>query len=438
MMKISEIVKITCLLALFSVIFPSYSFCSANLTYDSYTWTEVSGNGDSSINAGETIKVNVKLKNTGDTIADGVYAWLYISDSSISGYYSSIYNTKYSSVNALETKSAASGGVDNDGSFKLTIASDATSGKIFTFVVYIKNSIGTTWTSSFSIKISGSPQAPSGFKGVAQSMNSILWSWTDNADDETGFTLHRDSSSIAALAANSTTYEDTGLSPNTKYSAYVSVNNASGSTNSNNATVYTLANSPTELKLNGSLIESCVVLSWNGNNASRFAIERALDSGGAPGTWTLIKQYSDNISSQAFIDTRLEPGTNYWYRVKSYNGDGIINNTSSNESKAVTLSGSSAKSYRSAVYNNLINPTKNQAVYIMFDLPNEEAVTVTVYSYSGQEIKKILSSEKRSAGVNIVEWDGKNNRNEAAASGSYLVLIKAGSFVDKKKILVVK
>jgi hypothetical protein len=59
-------------------------------------------------------------------------------------------------------------------------------------------------------------------------------SWTDNANNETGFHVQRSTNnvsftSIAAVGANVTTYTNTGLTPATTYFYRVAAFNASGS-----------------------------------------------------------------------------------------------------------------------------------------------------------------------------------------------------------------
>lgn len=67
------------------------------------------------------------------------------------------------------------------------------------------------------------PDAPSDLTGTAASTSQIDLTWTDNADDETGFELERSPNGtsgwerIATPAANATSYSDTGLERGTTY-----------------------------------------------------------------------------------------------------------------------------------------------------------------------------------------------------------------------------
>ncbi|MGD0017619.1 MAG: Ig-like domain-containing protein [Verrucomicrobiia bacterium] len=80
---------------------------------------------------------------------------------------------------------------------------------------------------------------------------------------------------------------------------------------------------------------SQIDLSWtdNSTNEDGFAIERAPDSSGSPGTWAQIATVGANVTN--YSDTELSPNTTYWYRVRAYNSCGDSNY--SNQTSARTL-----------------------------------------------------------------------------------------------------
>lgn len=86
------------------------------------------------------------------------------------------------------------------------------------------------------------PSAPTGFVGEAVSSSQITLTWNDNSSNETGFHIQRDAGSgftaLATVSANSTSYQDTGLTPSTTYSYRVTAyNNVGDSALSNTVTV---------------------------------------------------------------------------------------------------------------------------------------------------------------------------------------------------------
>ncbi len=79
------------------------------------------------------------------------------------------------------------------------------------------------------------PAAPSGLKATAASRSQINLSWTDNSSNETGFKIERckgasctSFAQIATVAANVTTFSNTGLTSNTTYRYRVRAYNAAG------------------------------------------------------------------------------------------------------------------------------------------------------------------------------------------------------------------
>ena len=69
-----------------------------------------------------------------------------------------------------------------------------------------------------------------------------------------------------------------------------------------------------------------VLLSWadNSSNESGFTIERAEDSGGSPGTWSLIATVGPDATS--YTDSAATTCTSYWYRVTAFNPIGEASN----------------------------------------------------------------------------------------------------------------
>ena len=91
---------------------------------------------------------------------------------------------------------------------------------------------------------------------------------------------------------------------------------------------------------------------------------------------------------------------------------------------------------RFSLSQNYPNPF-NSATIIEYDLPLSTVVTVEIYNMLGQKVRTLVDGY-RFAGSHRVEWDGNMSSGQAAASGMYLYRIQAGSFVDTKKMLLLK
>ena len=77
------------------------------------------------------------------------------------------------------------------------------------------------------------------------------------------------------------------------------------------------------------------------------------------------------------------------------------------------------------------NPFRG-ATTILYDLPMRASVTLSVYNALGQEVVTLVDDE-RPAGSHRVRFDGTG-----LASGVYFYRMRAGSFQDTQKLLLLK
>jgi len=181
------------------------------------------------------------------------------------------------------------------------------------------------------------PAAPSNLTATAVHERRVNLSWADNSDGENGFRLERKVgggswSTLTNLAANVTSYPDTGVVENTTYTYRVFAFNDSGdSASSNEATVITPELTPpiapSDLQALA-LSATSVRLTWmdNAYNESGFKIERKT---GAAGTWAEVGTTGEDATS--YTDSGLAELTTYFYRVRAYNeaGDSGYSNEAS-------------------------------------------------------------------------------------------------------------
>jgi hypothetical protein len=79
----------------------------------------------------------------------------------------------------------------------------------------------------------------------------------------------------------------------------------------------------------------------------------------------------------------------------------------------------------------------NPSTEIRFDLPEAATVQLKIFNMLGQEVAT-LTDGVRPAGAHRVIWDGRSASGIQVTSGVYICQIKAGSFVDSKKMLLVR
>lgn len=158
-------------------------------------------------------------------------------------------------------------------------------------------------------------------------------------------------------------------------------------------------------------------------------------------TYQIGLQYS-------YVDSNLSIGKTYWYAVTSY---------SIPEITIVTVPDSSGTGYRQQrLYSPYIRESRlqenavmvtiekdyqllqaypnpfNTGTTITYDLPRSEYVHLKVYNVLGQEVARLVD-EPKTVGRHRLIWDAS-----ALASGVYFYKIRAGSFTDTKKLLLIR
>lgn len=88
------------------------------------------------------------------------------------------------------------------------------------------------------------------------------------------------------------------------------------------------------------------------------------------------------------------------------------------------------------LHQNFPNPF-NPETRIYFDIPNSEQVKVIVYNMLGQKVRTLVDAGFN-AGKHVVNWDGRDDNGVRMPSGLYIYRIKAGKFIESKKMLMIK
>jgi len=105
-------------------------------------------------------------------------------------------------------------------------------------------------------------------------------------------------------------------------------------------------------------------------------------------------------------------------------------------STAVTVTNDPGSLRSFVLYQNYPNPF-NPTTAISYQLAATSSVTLGVYDVLGREVKTLVHGVGQ-PGVYSVQWDGTNERGDAASSGIYLYQLRTGNFVMTKKMLLIK
>ena len=84
-------------------------------------------------------------------------------------------------------------------------------------------------------------------------------------------------------------------------------------------------------------------------------------------------------------------------------------------------------------YPNPFNPTTQ----ILFSLPNNDRVTLTIFNLLGQKITTLVDGVT-AAGSHVVTWNGRDSRGAQLPSGVYFYRLESPSFSAAKRMLMLK
>ncbi|HJQ99022.1 MAG TPA: fibronectin type III domain-containing protein [Candidatus Polarisedimenticolaceae bacterium] len=172
------------------------------------------------------------------------------------------------------------------------------------------------------------PAAPTSLSGGARSSTTVHLTWVDNADNETAFEVERGTTSfanIAVLSADTTSFDDTGLTPSTSYLYRVRATNGAGPSAYTPSAFITTdppplqpPTAPSGLAVVGKS-STTIDVSWvdNADSETAYEVERA-----PGGTTSFVNIASLPANGVSYHDTGLTPSTAYAYRVRATNGAG--------------------------------------------------------------------------------------------------------------------
>ncbi|CUS97648.1 T9SS type A sorting domain-containing protein [Candidatus Kryptonium thompsonii] len=150
--------------------------------------------------------------------------------------------------------------------------------------------------------------------------------------------------------------------------------------------------------------------------------------------YVLVGSYSSNAELKAkgssafgaeyvFVDKGLSKSGKYYYRIEA------VGKNDRRDLDIIEVNIEVPKKY--VLYQNYPNPF-NPSTTIAFELPVDSHVRLEIYNTAGQKVKEIFVGELP-AGYHKFTVDGRD-----LSSGVYLYILRAGNFVDVKKMVLVK
>ena len=89
------------------------------------------------------------------------------------------------------------------------------------------------------------------------------------------------------------------------------------------------------------------------------------------------------------------------------------------------------------VYHGVFKPGENEKTNVSFNTTAPVSITVTVYNNIGRKVIELYHGTS-SAGLNLIQWDGKNDSGQRVSSGVYTIKIEGGGINQSKRVVVVR
>jgi hypothetical protein len=89
-----------------------------------------------------------------------------------------------------------------------------------------------------------------------------------------------------------------------------------------------------------------------------------------------------------------------------------------------------------ALHQNYPNPF-NPTTKITYSIPMDSKVKLEVFNITGQKVTTLFDGEK-TAGTHSISWNAKTKSGNELASGTYFIRMQAGSFVQVKKMMLIR
>ena len=199
---------------------------------------------------------------------------------------------------------------------------------------------------------------------------------------------------------------------------------------------YSIDNLPpdTPVGLSADIIEDGVMLNWLAPLDDDFAYHNVYRSDVMSEESAMVFTTVDSF----YVDTEVDPSTNYEYWVTAVDHSG----NESNGSNTVQISPTGLSTDADlvpdvyALGQNYPNPF-NPSTQIRYALPEQSQVVLTVYDMLGRKVRTLVNGVQ-DAGYRTVMWNATSDVGTPVSAGMYIYTIRADEFYQVKKMILLK
>ena len=184
-----------------------------------------------------------------------------------------------------------------------------------------------------------------------------------------------------------------------------------------------------------SYIPDGITLSWALNSESdlgNYAIYRGESADFIPASGNLLTSTPDTL----YLDTEWRWDSGYYYKVSALDIHGNESNFALLRPDGTTGADTPETPEKNYLAQNYPNPF-NPLTQIVFGLAEPAHVSLRVYNAAGQLVR-VLIDEELSAARYEKNWDGRDGAGRPVSSGLYFYRLEAGSFIETRKMVLLR
>jgi hypothetical protein len=298
--------------------------------------------------------------------------------------------------------------------------SGLTAGTAYYYRVSAINCFG---SSDFSNRANGTPvclltsvpNAPLNTAATLGSSTQINLTWTDNSSDEDKWVVERSTNAtmgfaeIASLAANTTAYNNTGLSGSTTYYYRVRAVNCFGPGSYSDivsGTTPVMCSAPSvpnpPLNTAATAISALQInIAWRDNSGleTNWLVERSTSSGSGFTVIATLPPVPGFDTNTSYSDTGLSSGTTYYYRVRAVNCVGFSGYSAVVSASTISsFTGADLQTFSTtSIATNLVAGERSGRIVSLYPNPLSSVLNLKI-------AKDVVLNETT---LKIVDWMGK-------------------------------